>query len=280
MIKYYYKGGEDMDSLALSNDYTTLLKEAERLRADLSSKIIERDNLVLIECKNLSVIYYTTIGIYEYKVFEKYCAIQRIKRKIELIQMYLNRGEAVYIPAVEAQLDKEYAEYAQRLDDFLNDINTADDLSKCGFLSPEETAELKKQYRGIVKRLHPDLNPNITEQQLELFRKAVEAYENGDLEALKTIDFLIDSVDTIDLSESSVDRLKEQIRRCKEQIERLDSEMREVKSSFPYNKKEILEDEARIHDEIEELKKTLDNYREIYAAYEQRLKTVLGDTDG
>ncbi len=32
-----------MDSLALSNDYTTLLKEAERLRADLSSKIIERD---------------------------------------------------------------------------------------------------------------------------------------------------------------------------------------------------------------------------------------------
>ena len=71
-----------MDSLALSNDYTTLLKEAERLRADLSSKIIERDNLVLIECKNLSVIYYTTIGIYEYKVFEKYCAIQRIKRKI------------------------------------------------------------------------------------------------------------------------------------------------------------------------------------------------------
>lgn len=269
-----------MDSLALSNDYTTLLKEAERLRADLSSKIIERDNLVLIECKNLSVIYYTTIGIYEYKVFEKYCAIQRIKRKIELIQMYLNRDEAVYIPAVEAQLDKEYAEYAQRLDDFLNDINTADDLSKCGFLSPEETAELKKQYRGIVKRLHPDLNPNITEQQLELFRKAVEAYENGDLEALKTIDFLIDSVDTIDLSESCVDRLKEQIRRCKEQIERLDSEMREVKSSFPYNKKEILEDEARIHDEIEELKKTLDNYREIYAAYEQRLKTVLGDTDG
>ena len=168
-----------MDSLALSNDYTTLLKEAERLRADLSSKIIERDNLVLIECKNLSVIYYTTIGIYEYKVFEKYCAIQRIKRKIELIQMYLNRDEAVYIPAVEAQLDKEYAEYAQRLDDFLNDINTADDLSKCGFLSPEETAELKKQYRGIVKRLHPDLNPNVTEQQLELFHKAVPIYKKS-----------------------------------------------------------------------------------------------------
>ena len=269
-----------MDSLALSNDYTALLQEAEQLRAVLSSKILERDNLVLIECKNLSVKYYTTIGVYEYKVFEKYCAIQRIKRKIELIQMYLNRDEAVYIPAVEAQLDKEYAEYAQRLDEFLNDINTADDLSKCGYLSPEETAELKKLYRSIVKRLHPDLNPNITEQQLELFRKAVEAYENGDLETLKTIDFLIDSVDTIDLSESSVDRLKEQIRRCKEQIERLDSEMREVKSSFPYNKKEILEDEARIHDEIEELKKTLDNYREIYAAYEQRLKTVLGDTNG
>ena len=269
-----------MDSLALSNDYTALLKEAERLRAVLSSKILERDNLVLIECKNLSVRYYTTIGVYEYKVFEKYCAIQRIKRKIELIQMYLNRDEAVYIPAVEAQLDKEYAEYAQRLDDFLNDINTADDLSRCGCLSPEETAELKKLYRRIVKRLHPDLNPNVTERQLELFHKAVDAYENGDLESLRTIDFLIDSVDTIDLSESSVDRLKEQIQCCKENIERLEAEMREVRSSFPYNKKDILEDEVRINDEIEELKKALENYREIYAAYEQRLKTILGDTNG
>ena len=248
-----------MDSLALSNDYTALLQEAEQLRAVLSSKILERDNLVLIECKNLSVRYYTTIGVYEYKVFEKYCAIQRIKRKIELIQMYLNRDEAVYIPAVEAQLDKEYAEYAQRLDDFLNDINTADDLSRCGYLSPEETAELKKLY---------------------LFHKAVDAYESGDLETIRTIDFLIDSVDTIDLSESSVDRLKEQIQCCKENIERLEAEMREVRSSFPYNKKDILEDEVRINDEIEELKKALENYREIYAAYEQRLKTILGDTNG
>ena len=49
-----------MDSLALSNDYTALLQEAEQLRAVLSSKILERDNLVLIECKNISVKYYTT----------------------------------------------------------------------------------------------------------------------------------------------------------------------------------------------------------------------------
>ena len=269
-----------MDSLALYNDYTSLLKEAEQLRTVLSSIIPERDNLILIECKNLFVKYYTTIGVYEYKVFEKYCAIQRIKRKIELIQMYLNRDEAVYIPAVEAQLDKEYAEYAQKLDDFLNDINTADDLSKCGYLSPEETAELKKLYRSIVKRLHPDLNPNVTEQQLELLRKAVEAYENGYLEGLRTIDFLIDSVDTLDLSESSIDRLKEQIHRCKEQIDRIETEMQKAKSSFPYNKKDILEDDVKINDEIESLKKTLEKYKEIYAAYKQRLDTILGDTNG
>ena len=117
----------------------------------------------------------------------------------------------------------------------------------------------------------------MTEQQLELFHKAVDAYESGDLETIRTIDFLIDSVDTIDLSESSVDRLKEQIQCCKENIE---AEMREVRSSFPYNKKDILEDEVRINDEIEELKKALENYREIYAAYEQRLKTILGDKNG
>ena len=38
-----------MDSLALRNDHTALIKEAERLRAVLSSKILECDKLKIKE---------------------------------------------------------------------------------------------------------------------------------------------------------------------------------------------------------------------------------------
>ncbi len=42
-----------------------------------------------------------SIGIYAYKGFALYCHLQRIKRKIEPVQGYLNRDEAVILPAVD-----------------------------------------------------------------------------------------------------------------------------------------------------------------------------------
>ena len=107
-----------MNELAYSNDYLALLAEVQKMQEKLSTKIIERDNLLLIECKNLNARYYTSIGVYEYKVFEQYCNIKRIKRKIELIQMHLNRCEAFLMDAVEEQLDWEYSQYTQKLDEY------------------------------------------------------------------------------------------------------------------------------------------------------------------
>ena len=35
-----------------------------------------------------------------------------------------------------------------------------------------------KLYRKIVKALHPDINPEVTEAQVQLFDNAVAAYKN------------------------------------------------------------------------------------------------------
>ena len=42
----------------------------------------------------------------------------------------------------------------------------------------------KELYRKIVKKLHPDMNPNATEHDLELFHRAAKAYEEGDIMTL------------------------------------------------------------------------------------------------
>ena len=42
-----------------------------------------------------------SIGVYAYKGFALYCHLQRIKRKIEPVQGYLNRDKAVILPEVE-----------------------------------------------------------------------------------------------------------------------------------------------------------------------------------
>lgn len=46
---------------------------------------------------------------------------------------------------------------------------------------------LKAAYRAVVRRLHPDLNPQVTEYGKQLWYDAQSAYEKGDLDRLESI---------------------------------------------------------------------------------------------
>ena len=89
-----------MNELAFERDYTALLAGALQLQAALSAKITERDSLVLWNVKPKGRLFFS-IGVYAYKGFALYCHLQRIKRKIEPVQRYLNRDKAVILPAAE-----------------------------------------------------------------------------------------------------------------------------------------------------------------------------------
>ncbi|MGG8343056.1 hypothetical protein [Streptococcus uberis] len=42
----------------------------------------------------------------------------------------------------------------------------------------------------MVKKLHPYLNPNQSEEEAQFFMDVVSAFKSGDLKTLKLIDFL------------------------------------------------------------------------------------------
>ena len=89
-----------MNELAFERDYTALLTEAQQLQAALTAK-----SRSVTACRfgmqNLKVVSFSSIGVYAHKGYALYCHIQRIKRKTEPVQRYLNRDKAVILPAVE-----------------------------------------------------------------------------------------------------------------------------------------------------------------------------------
>ena len=89
-----------MNELAFERDYTALLTGVPQLQAALSAEITERDSLVLWNVKPKGRLFFS-IGVYAHKGFALYRHIQRIKRKIEPVQGYLNRDKAVIMPAAE-----------------------------------------------------------------------------------------------------------------------------------------------------------------------------------
>ena len=124
--------------------------------------------------------YMLAIGGLEYKAYEIECAILRLKRKAELIQANKNRQEKIVLSKIEEVLDFEFAEYKAKLNEQVDKMNAALERSKGEVLSDEENRELKKLYRAIVKSLHPDLHPNLSDAKINLFHNAAMAYENED----------------------------------------------------------------------------------------------------
>ena len=168
-------------------DFEKLKSEVEKMRTELSMLLLERDELQFVICKNIETEYMLKLGSIEYKAYEAQCAALRLKRKIELIQAKKNRQEKVIISAIEETLDKEFAEYQKQLDEQIDKMNDALKRSKAEVLSDEDNKELKKLYRKIVKALHPDINPDVSKAQVNLFDNAVQAYKNRNLDTLRII---------------------------------------------------------------------------------------------
>ena len=259
-----------------SPEYEKLQQEVNDLRLELSDLIFKKDELLLHECKNIEADYMIKISSLEYKVFELQVKIFRIKRKIELVQAKVNNQEVIVLPLIENQLDEEYREYEENLRSKINIINNALHLRQCPTFTDDETAELKSLYKTVVKTLHPDLNPNITDEQQQLFLNAVDAYENGDLITMKTIVLLIEQVVPDVNSEDGIKQLLHKKEMLIHQIAFIQSDLDKIKISFPYNQIEFLKDTTAIEARKTELNGLLVEYKEFYAYYEKQLSKILG----
>ena len=249
--------------------------EIEKLRVELSILVLERDDLVFVECKNIEMAYMLSVGGLEYKEFEISCAVLRLKRKIELIQAKKNRQEKVVLSAIEKTLDVELAEYQAKLDEQIGKMNAALDRSKGKELTDSESSELKKLYIGIVKALHPDLHPNISPEKIKLFLNAVEAYKNCDLTGLKIISEMVvdkkislEHTDALSLLVKEKERLSELIKGLKEDIIK-------IKSEYPYTMKSLIQDPEKISEKKKELEGIIEEWEKALDFYKSKLSETM-----
>ena len=256
-------------------DFEKLKNEVEKMRTELSMLLLERDELQFVICKNIETEYMLKLGSIEYKAYEAQCLFLRLKRKIELIQAKKNRQEKVIVSAIEETLDSEFAEYQKQLNERIDKMNDALKRSKAEVLSDEDNKKLKKLYRKIVKALHPDINPDVSQAQVQLFDNAVQAYKNGDLNTLRIIGEMVGNSSLPEQHKDALTQLNEEKERLQNLLKAIRDSIEQIKSEYPYTMKEIIEDEEQTEQKKKELENILSQYNELISIYKSKIEEMI-----
>ena len=205
--------------------------EVTKLKEKLTQLIFEYDNLMDHICPEIERRYVLEFGMCEYSLYKVELEIDKLKRKLKLIQIEINHEHEIDLAKIEEKLSQEFEEYERKLQGQIDEIKLLEetDVEK---LSESDTKKLKQIYRMLIKRLHPDLNPNPSFLEISLFIKATNAFKKGDLKELESVVAILPEESMEETSE--IDNLEELVQSYEDKIVK-------VKNDYPYNKKELLE---------------------------------------
>ncbi len=261
-------------NVVMNKEYLELLERTEKLQSILSDKIIEYSDKINHKAKYLLALYMEKLGRLEKEEFDIYVKAECLRRKIQLITARINRQEEVAVDEIEAQVQAEFRAYYVRLEEMNKDVAFAKEYKNGEFLSDEDSVQLKKIYKRLVKRLHPDMNHGLSEKEKQLWIQVGMAYKACDIKTLVTIDATLDNFKELELPE--LDSMKLLLEKCVQltkSIEKYNKDLDELKMMFPFDKAELLEDEAKIKVRkthlLESMEKWNARYQELLQRYEE-----------
>jgi hypothetical protein len=261
-----------------------LKEEYERLQLEYAALVAERDELENSEGPRLTALYMEAVGQLQYEVLVLQYEIALLKQKRDLLQAYKNRGEKADLNYVDEQVEataKTYNENIQREEEKIKQAKAYIEEQKEEEKKNQENEkrELRDLYRKLVHRLHPDLHPEQTEWEKELFLKVQDAYEKGDLERLRELAKQLEAgmpADAVD--NETTEEWEERVNQLKNEITKIREEIARILQEFPFTYRErlnnpewISQTQNMLRQEIAELKKEKTRLEKIVSIMEKQL---------
>ena len=277
------KPGTNMNNaIDISPRKKQLKEKYERLQLEYAALVAERDELVNSEGPRLTALYMEAVGQLQYEELVLQYEIALLKQKRDLLQAYKNRGEKADLNYVDEHVEataKTYNENIQREEEKIKQAKAYIEEQKEEEKKnqEDEKRELRDLYRKLVHRLHPDLHPEQTEWEKELFLKVQDAYEKGDLERLRELAKQLEAgmpADAVD--NETTEEWEERVNQLKNEITKIREEIARILQEFPFTYRErlnnpewISQTQNMLRQEIAELKKEKTRLEKIVSIMEK-----------
>ena len=254
-----------------------LKDEYERLQQEYSELVAKRDDLLQHEGPLLEALYMTTIGqlLYEELCLQQDIALLKYER--DLLQAYENRGEEPDFEEILEKVEetaksfnenlKKEEEKRKKAKAFVDEHQEEQSKQK-----EAERIELKAIYKRLVHRLHPDLHPEQTEWERELFLKVQEAYEKQDLNTLRQLEEELNSgMSSEEMDNETVEEWEERIQKLKDLISAIKEEITRIENGFPFTYRTNLYDQEWVSATQEEIRVRI----ELLQKEKERLEKII-----
>ena len=247
-----------MNEVGFSKEYTGLQLRYGALKEHVANQIEILHALVSTTGPNIKARYMMFIGRLEYKVYELKVEFNRWKRRFALRQAALNRGEVPDLATIEATLDREFATFMRDVKSRADEIKENAKLFTAKHLTDEEDTAVRLAYLNAVKKLHPDLNPNLPQAAKDLWNEIQSAYAKRDWEAVRLLASLVDSVvagvEDFASAPDAVAALQAACEKLEADSRELAAETVRIQKEPPFIYKEFLADEEAVVARQNELK--------------------------
>ncbi len=264
---------EKGNEVGFSEEFMHLTMQHGMLKEKCADAIERLTSMVEVKGPNLKASYMMHVGQYECRVFELQTAVKRWQRRLALVQAAINAGEEPDLMAIEAKLNEEFEEFIEKVKANVQEIREASCLFHSGSLSEEDVTKVRAAYLDAVKRLHPDLNPNLPPAAADLWNQIQKAYAEQDWGQVRflagLVDGVVDGTVTFEASENGLEELRKACERLKLKAEEIEAKIADLEHEKPFCYSVILESEELLADKQQELMGTIKALKAKIRTYEE-----------
>ena len=261
-------------SVEIFPEYQEMLELHDELKVELTKLYADKEDLLNTVKLNLELDYQLKIGRKQYELMMVRIEALRLKRKAEILLSAINRQVKCSINVIEAQLDFEFEKWNKEAMEFYRDLKFAEKYVDLGKMTPEDDAAIKKIYRTLAKKFHPDLNPDWQEDARHFWQRIVEAYGNNDLKELKILEILSRDFEKEERVLSTMELLKKDCESLKEKIKEMINDIARVKKGFPFNIEEKLQDDGWVEEQNRMIEDQVSEWQESKKIFETRVEEL------